>query len=248
MVVDYPAVIQREAVRIEAAYAASPTGRVPWSDRWSVGTVARHVADTHHVVAQVIEDRPTADFRRFASLATPAKGDPRFPAWFAAGTDALLEQCRVAPPAEECWSWHPDGGTVGFWARRMAHETLVHRWDAEAGAGIVGPPMDPSVAADGVDELLDVFVSSTRALYTSPAGPAVHIACTDADQEWYLDLAEPGRRTVQAEPIDVALTLRGPAEALLLLLWGRMGASSAGVEVDGNHRILSNWAELVPPM
>lgn len=248
MVVDYLAVVPSEAARIVTAYAGSPTGRVPWSDRWTVGTVARHVASTHHVVAQVIEDRPTADFGRFATLATPAKGDPGFPAWFAAGTNALVERCGVLPPTEPCWSWHADGGTVGFWTRRMAHETLVHRWDAEAGAGIVGPPMDASVAADGVDELLDVFVSTTRALHRSPAGPAVHISCTDADPEWYLDLAEVGGRTVQAEPIDVALTLRGPAEALLLLLWGRMDASSAGVEVGGNHEILTNWDEFIPPM
>ena len=65
---------------------------------------------------------------------------------------------------------------------------------------------------------------------------------------WYLDLTEAGRRTVRAEPIGAALTLRGPAEALLLLLWGRMGASSAGVEVDGGHEVLASWGTLVPPM
>jgi uncharacterized protein (TIGR03083 family) len=245
---DHLAVVESEAARIVAAYAADPSGRVPWSDRWTVRTVARHVASTHHVVAQVIQDRPTADFGRFGALATPAKDDPGFPAWFAAGTDALVEQCRVTPPAELCWSWHADGATVGFWVRRMAHETLVHRWDAEAAAGIVGPSMDPSVAADGVDELLDVFVSASRALHASPAGPAVHISCTDADQQWYLDLAEVGRRTLHTEPIDVALTIRGRAEALLLLLWGRSDAPGAGVELDGDREILTRWDELVPPM
>jgi uncharacterized protein (TIGR03083 family) len=248
MAVDYLAVIQQEADRIGAAYAAGPGEKVPWSDRWTVGTVARHVAGTHHVVAQVIEDRPTADFGRFRTLVSPAKGDPHFPAWFAAGTDALLKQCRVTPPTEACWSWYEDGGTVGFWARRMAHEALVHRWDAEAGAGIVGPSMAPTVAADGVDELLDVFVSATRAVHSAPAGPGVRISCTDVDQEWYLDLTAAGGRTVRAEPIDVALTLRGTAEALLLLLWGRLDAPSAGVAVDGDHEVLARWNQLVPPM
>jgi hypothetical protein len=115
MLVDHLAVIQSEAARIVAAYEVDPSGRVPWSERWTVGTVARHVAGIHHVVAQVVEDRPTADFERFRALATPAKGDPGFPAWFAAGTAALVEQCRAASPADVCWSWHPDGGTVGFW-------------------------------------------------------------------------------------------------------------------------------------
>jgi uncharacterized protein (TIGR03083 family) len=248
MPVDHLVVIQSEAARIVAAYTAEPSGRVPWSERWTVGTVARHVAGTHHVVAQVVEDRPTADFGRFAALASPAKGDPGFPAWFAAGTDALVAQCGATSPREVCWSWYAEGGTVGFWVRRMAYETLVHRWDAEAGAGIAGPRMDPAVAADGVDELLDVFVDASRGLHASPAGPAVRIACTDAEEEWYLDLSVAGGRTVQTEPMDVALTLRGRAEALLLLLWGRVDAEAAGVEVDGDRDVLTGWNKLVPPM
>jgi uncharacterized protein (TIGR03083 family) len=250
MAVDHIAVIESEAARIVAAYAANPAGKVPWSDRWSVNTVARHVAGSHHVVAQIIEDRPGADFGRFDGLDLPAKGDPGFPAWFAAGTEALVAQCCVAPPADACWTPHPVfGGTVGFWPRHMANETLVHRWDAEAGAGIAGPAMDPVVAADALDEHLDLGVSATRAIHGSPAGPSVRIACTDADAEWYLDLAEAGRRAIHRgpfEPIDVALTLRGGAEALLLLLWGRLDAESAGVDGDGDHEVLARWTELVP--
>jgi uncharacterized protein (TIGR03083 family) len=248
MSIDHLAIIKGEADRIIAAYAKDPSGKVPWSDRWTVRTVARHVAGTHNVVAQVIRDRPTADFGGFGALAMPAKDDPGFPAWFAAGTDALVEQCRATSPTEVCWSWHADGGTVGFWVRRMAQETLVHRWDAEAATGVVGPSMDPPVAADGIDELLDVFVSAGRALHNSPAGPAVHVSCTDTDQQWYLDLSEVGSRTVHTEPIDVSLTLSGPAEALLLLLWGRLDAEAAGVKADGDHDVLTRWTELVPPM
>jgi uncharacterized protein (TIGR03083 family) len=249
MAVDHIAVIESEAARIVAAYAANPGGKVPWSARWSVNTVARHVAGSHHVVAQIIEDRPTADFGRFDSLDLPAKGDPGFPGWSAAGTDALVAQCRLAPAAETAWTPHPAvGDTVGFWKRHMANETLIHRWDAEAGAGITGPAMDPEVAADALDENLDLAVSATRAIHGSPAGPAVRVACTDTDREWYLDLAAPGRRTLHHEPIDVALTLRGGAEALLLLLWGRLDAESAGIDVDGDREVLARWTELVPPM
>jgi hypothetical protein len=108
--------------------------------------------------------------------------------------------------------------------------------------------MDPVVAADAVDEHLDVFVSATRAIHGSPAGPAVGVACTDADGEWYVDLAEAGRRTVHREPIDVALRLRGGAEALLRLLWGRLHTESAGVDVEGDREVLARWTELVPPL
>jgi uncharacterized protein (TIGR03083 family) len=248
MAVDHLAVIESEAARIVAAYAANPGGKVPWSDRWSVNTVARHVAGSHHVVAQIIEDRPTADFGRFDSLALPAKGDPGFPGWFAAGTEALMTQCRVAPDAEACWTPHPVlGHTVGFWKRHMAVETVIHRWDAEAGAGIAGPAMDPEMAAEAVDEYLDLGVGASRAINASPAGPAVRVACTDTAREWYLDLTEAGR-TLHHEPIDVAMTLRGEAEALLLLLWGRLDADHTNVDIDGDHQILARWTELVPSM
>ena len=53
--------------------------------------------------------------------------------------------------------------TVGFWSRRLASETLVHRWDAELDAGIDGAPMDAAVAADAVDEHLGCFVGVVRA-------------------------------------------------------------------------------------
>ena len=247
MAVDYIAVIESEAARIMAAYAANPGGKVPWSDRWSVNSVARHVAGSHHVVAQIIEDRPTADFGRFETLDPPAKGDPGFPAWSAAGTEALVAQCRFVPAIETAWTPHPTvGSTVGFWVGHMATETLIHRWDAEAGAGITGPAMDPEVAAHAVDEYLDLGVSASRAINRSPAGPAVRVACTDIDREWFLDLAEAGRSTLHPQPIDVALSLRGRAEALALLLWGRLDADSAGVDVDGDREVLARWNELVP--
>jgi uncharacterized protein (TIGR03083 family) len=254
MPIDELAVIEAEAERIRAAYAADPQGTVPWSDRWTVGTVARHVAGLHHVVSQIVADRPTAGFDRFETLDAPAKGDPGFPDWFAAGTATVVAQLRSTPADEATWSWHPDEGSVGWWSRRLAHETLVHRWDAEAGAGITGPPMDPAVAADGIDELLDVFVSASRALHNSPAGPTVAFRCTDtgpAAADWYLDLSQPGARSVSTTgPVsdEVAVTLSGPAEDLLLVLWGRVPLDATAVTLTGDESVFARWTDLVPPM
>src|SRR3546814_17672280 len=42
------------------------------------------------------------------------------------------------------------GPRPGAWvARRMVHETAIHRWDAAGG------PFDAALAIDGIDELLD---------------------------------------------------------------------------------------------
>lgn len=248
MTIDNAAVIADEAERILAAYAVDPDAKIPWSDRWTVGTAARHVSTTHHVVAQVVAGRPTADFGLFRTLQAPAKGDPSFPDWSRAGTVALVEELRSAPSDDECWSWYADGRTVGFWLRRMAQETLVHRWDVEAGTGSSSGAMNPEVAADGVDEYLDVFVAASRGLHSAPAGPSIRFDSTDTDDSWFLQLPTAGERTFGREPVECAVSLRGPAEGLLLFAWGRLGAGDAGVNVSGDATIVGRWAELVPPM
>jgi uncharacterized protein (TIGR03083 family) len=244
---DYVSVIDAEAARIRAAYAASPKGRVPWSDRWSVGSVARHVANAHHVVAQIVRDRPAASFDLFDTLVTPPKDDPSFPAWSAAGTDALCDALRTTDPAERCWSVHPEDKTVGFWLRHMAHETLMHRWDAEAGAGVDLAPIDPAIAADGIDEYLALYVPVVRQVHRSPAGPTFSIECTDADATWFVELGDAGASRITKAPRPTESTLSGPAEALLLALWRRVEPDDAGVDLVGDPSLLARRDELLPP-
>ena len=247
MSVDHLEVIASEGARILAAYRSNPDGRVPWSDRWTVRSVARHVAGSHHAVALILSDRPTADFELAAAMPRVEADEPAFPEWFAANTQRLLAQCRTVPPTAACWSPHPLlAGTAAYWTRRIAYDTLVHRWDAEAGAGTVGPAMDPGTAADAVDEVLGVGLRVTRAVAGAPAGPAIRLACTDARHEWDLDLAEAGRLTLPTTPIEVAVTLRGTAEALLLWLWGRIDIAERDIEVEGDRSVLARWRELLP--
>src|SRR5579862_1139120 len=146
MTIAYGDVIRDESLQIAGAYAVAPNGRIPWSDRWSVGTVARHVAGTHHVVADIVRGRPDADFSLFATLEQPEKNSPTFLSWFAQGTAEMCEQLQIAPSADACWNWYEGkDGQVSFWARRMAHECVIHRWDAQMGATGVADPVDPSV-------------------------------------------------------------------------------------------------------
>lgn len=245
---DYLDIIEAESARLVGALETDRDGRIPWSERWTVGTCAKHVGGTHHVVAKIVGERPIASFALFATFETPDKADPRLPAWIATGTSSLVDELRIADPASECWSWHPDENRVAFWARRMAHETLVHRWDAEAGAGITGAAMDPAIAADGLDEYLDVFVGVSRGLQSSPAGPSIQFESTDVGTSWFLQLPEVGTRLVGHDPVECAVSLRGLAEGLLLVAWGRLTPSAAGVEIIGDAQLVQRWPELIPPM
>jgi uncharacterized protein (TIGR03083 family) len=245
---DYPSIISDESARIVNSYERDRSAPVPWSDRWTVGTVARHVAGTHHVVAEVIRGRPDADFSLFATLETPAKDSPEFVEWFRSGTSSLLEQLSTVPADDECWSWFAPGHRVGWWARRMAFEAIVHRSDTDAAGGQAFSTA-ADIAADGVDEFLDVFVEASRAANDAPAGPTMSFECTDRSDRWWLDLSQRGARVLSRESRSASVQIRGAAAQLLLLVWGRVPVSvAAGVEVSGDLKWLDRWSELIPPM
>jgi len=245
---DYVSIISDESSRIVDAYELDRRAAVPWSDRWTVATVARHVAATHHVVADVIRDRPDADFGLFGTLQTPPKDAPEFVDWFRSGTASLLEQLSNVPADNECWSWFEPGRRVGWWARRMALEAVVHRSDTDAAQGR-DLSVAADVAADGIDEYLNVFVAASRAAHDAPAGPTMSFECSDRSERWWLDLSGRGERIVSREPRDASVRICGTAEQLLFIVWGRVPASdAAGVEVSGDVAGLDRWSELVPPM
>jgi uncharacterized protein (TIGR03083 family) len=248
LAVDQPEVIQRESRCIVDAYVANAEAKIPWSDRWRVGTVARHVAGTHHVVAEVIAGRPDADFGLFATLASPEKNDPSFPDWFTQGTGRLVAELRSVDPDLACWNFH-DGrdGQVGFWARRMMHESMVHRWDAQMGAFGTADPIEPDIAVDGIDEFLEVFVDITRSQANAPVGPTVLIEARDSSASWTTELSA-GGRTVSRGTYDAEIQVRGNASDILLLLWGRMAELPDSVEVVGPVGDSKALAALLPSL
>jgi uncharacterized protein (TIGR03083 family) len=242
---DYAGIIRDESERALAALAADADGTVSWCGDWRVSDVVAHIGVGHLMTAKVIEGRPTVDMGVRAEIAPPE--DPAALAdWVGGATAALLDQLAATTADTECWSWYPDDMSVGFWARRMAHETLVHRWDAERGAGVDVEAMSPAAAADGVDEMLEVFVGLTRVLFEAPgAGESAHLHCTDTEGEWLITFPAPSERVVIREHAKGDVAFRGPAEALLLFLWGRDGGP---VDVVGDQAVADRWRELVPPM
>ncbi len=108
----------------------------------------------------------------------------------------LTGEFAARDPAEPSGTWYGPDQTVGFWIRRMAQETVIHRIDAELGAHEQVAPVADDLAADGIDELLRVFVgygvSEWADLFTE--------ALKDSDGRAALGL-EPGNPR-RAEPGD----------------------------------------------
>ncbi|HWH99702.1 MAG TPA: maleylpyruvate isomerase family mycothiol-dependent enzyme [Propionibacteriaceae bacterium] len=79
---------------------------------------------------------------------------------------ALREEFATREPEDSAGTWYAPDQTVGFWIRRMAHETVIHRIDAELGARQPVAPIPPKLAVDGIDELLKVFVAYSVATWS----------------------------------------------------------------------------------
>ena len=135
--------------------------------------------------------------------------------WFGEGPGLLVSTLADADLEQPMWSWSPVK-KVGFVPRRMAQETAVHRWDAQ---NAVGDPsdIDADLAADGIDELMYVWLPA-QARLEEPPKTSVHIHTTDADGEWLAVLDKEPAVTREHAKGDAAL--RGPASDVLLFLWG----------------------------
>lgn len=243
-------VLEEETARVVAALTGGDRhGHIPWSDDWTADACAQHLSGAQRWCHLVVLGRPDADWSVRGDVELPSLDDPAFPERIAESAADLAATFRSLDPAEPCWTWWPERQDVGFWARRMAHETLVHRWDVEQGAGVAGPPIDPALASDGIDELLDVFVGMTRFLHTAPgAGETFHVHCTDTDGEWLLAFTAPGERELRREHAKGDVAFRGRAEDLLLFLWGRTTAEAGAIDVLGDPAMVARWSELAPSM
>ena len=152
--------------------------------------------------------------------------------------DKLVAALSASEADTPVWTWvfNAPAGAV-FWARRMAHESAVHRYDAQCAHGTF-QPIDAELAADGIDELIDVIVPRvyTRDEISGPTG-TITLRATD-DDHWNLVLEPDGvRRTELIESPQVTVT--GTESALLLAAYGRVPWTS--LDVTGDAALLDAW-------
>jgi uncharacterized protein (TIGR03083 family) len=147
--------------------------------------------------------------------------------WFEEGAERLVQALGDADPEEQVGTWFEPDQTAGFWQRRMAQEASVHRWDAQS-VGDEGAPIEARLAADGVDEVLDVMLPADEG---QGNGESIHLHSTDGAGEWLVRL-EPDGPKVTREHARGDAALRATASDLLLYLWGRPVADRVDVIGD----------------
>ena len=226
----------------DAASAAELTATVPSCPGWTVSDLVRHVAEVYRHKVTLMrtgeepEEWPPPSLAAEAPLAALGRA-----------YGALRAEFRTRGPGQPAPTWYDPDQTVGFWIRRMAQETVIHRLDAELGADAPIAPIPDDLAIDGIDELLKAFVAYdakkypddyTEALANKPAR-SYNITTTDV--EWLVGTA-PNSFTVGGGPgmtpathTNTDTTITGTPTAVLRWAWSREtpGEPSA-VTIEGH--------------
>ncbi|MFC9329820.1 maleylpyruvate isomerase family mycothiol-dependent enzyme [Kitasatospora sp. NPDC057015] len=236
-------VLDREGgLLADAAAATDPAAPVPTCPDWLLRDLVVHTGRVHRWAGAYVTRGHTAplDDDATAALWGPEPSDADLVDWFRAGHADLLAALRNAPADLDCWTFLPAPSPLAFWARRQAHETAVHRHDAEAAAGLAGPRLATEPALDGIDELLRGMLARPRTRLRSERPRTVAVRATDGPGTWLATIG-PDPLTVELRDAPADLVLTGPARDLYLLLWNRLRPDA--VECEGDRALLDLWRE-----
>lgn len=235
-------VLQREGSLLTAAAVRSdPDTPVPTCPGWTMRDLVRHTGAVHRWATAHVVERLLHPVDGLDPVVPVQPDDAVLIEWFVDGHAALVRALRSADPDLVCWTFLPAPSPLAFWARRQAHETGVHRVDAESASGGI-TPFEPVFAADGIDELLYCFVTRPKGRLRAAEGRTLHLQATDVGRDWMVHIG-PGRVRVSDEAGAGDCDVRGPASTLHLLLWNRGGAD--GLEVRGDMALLDLWRDSV---
>jgi uncharacterized protein (TIGR03083 family) len=270
-VTEHISALEREGTLLaDAANAAGLDAPVPPCPGWQVRDLVRHVAYVHTWAARHVREQLAELIDEAAEDDILGGGPPdtELIASYEQGHAALVRTLRDADPGITCATFMPAPSPLAFWARRQAHETAIHRFDAQAAApaapGAPGAPaapaapggeasevspataFDPAFADDGIDELIMGFAVRRRYRLRGEGERSLAVRAADTGGRWHVRLAD-GHTTVERgdHPTEADCVLEGPASGLYVYLWNRADSAAAGVTATGDPSVLDLWGSSV---
>ncbi|MDX1689903.1 MAG: maleylpyruvate isomerase family mycothiol-dependent enzyme [Acidimicrobiia bacterium] len=217
---------------------------VPSCPGWTMRELLLHTGSVHRHKERIVRER---------LLTAPEREEPEglegddLIAWYVEGLERLHETLAEADPATPVTTFDRSNRTTAFWFRRMAHETAIHRIDAELAHGF-STPLDPKIAADGVDEVLSPVRAGVAA--GTPFDPderVVVVRSADTGDTWHMELGTtadgPGWRWHSGGVTGPDTVITASADVLDRWAWGRIGADA--LSVDGDPAVLATIRKVV---
>jgi uncharacterized protein (TIGR03083 family) len=240
--------LRHEGELLAAATAAvDPGAGVPTCPEWTVRDLVRHMGGVHRwATGYVAGGRTQAGDVVFDDVIGPWPRDAALAEWLRQGCRELADVLAAASDDLRCWSFLPAPSPRAMWARRQAHETAIHRVDAELAARTAVSPFGAAFAADGVDELLTCFVPRRSTTLASDPPASLSVRCSDTDAAWVLHIGPDGVTTSTGQApagSGADCSVRGAAADLYLALWNRAGPE--GLLVEGDADVLGLFLDTV---
>jgi uncharacterized protein (TIGR03083 family) len=236
----YRELLEDDVRRLRALVEQAGDRPVPSCPGWTAADVVRHTAMVYlHKVASIRDGvMPTPESGWPPEQVRTAEPGPLLEDAY----QQLVEQLEAHSPADHAATWWPPDQTVGFWLRRMAHETSIHRRDVESAVG-AETPVAPDLAVDGIDEVLALMLAGDWSDEVVPEASGATVLLEGGGHRWAVILL-PGEVTLarpDGDPDAAEPTARvsGEPGQLLLWLWGRgpqppaSGSPAAAVELRG---------------
>jgi uncharacterized protein (TIGR03083 family) len=238
-IAEHLARLRQEGARLaEAAGWAGLDAPVRTCPGWQIRDLLGHAGGVHRWAAAHVRSGRPEPLGAEETAALFAAPEEQILDWYRESHGDLVAALTEAAPDAVSWAFLPAPSPLAFWARRQAHETAIHRVDAESASGNLVTGFPVPFAVDGIDELLFGFFSRPGGRLVADPPRSMALRAIDSSVAWTVFIEPGGRRFVRgAEPAD--LTVAGPAGDLYLLLWNRRGP--AGLSVDGDPGVLDLW-------
>jgi uncharacterized protein (TIGR03083 family) len=219
---------------------------VPSCPDWCLRELVHHLGGVHRWATAFVRAEP--DQPEGGDLEDIVGGwptDDDLGSWFVEGHRHLVAAIERAPADLDTWTFLEAPSPLVFWARRQAHETAIHRVDAELAVGDVTAFPAP-FAADGIDELLLRFAAGPGRELPIDRPRTIEIRAADLDRSWLVTCTSDGFE-IEANPgeprPDVDTTVTGSTSDLYTWLWNRRSAD--GLLVRGDEATLELWRDAV---
>ena len=206
---------------------------VPSCPGWTVADLLAHLGAIYQRRAAAVRAGGTREPPRMEVEVPPREV---LIGWYLQSLHDIADVLQHTDPDEPAWSWAGDH-RAGFWQRRMAHETAIHRWDAQAALGAQSEIAPPPFAADGVSEVFEVRLLRQEQPYKGPAGSII-LTARDTGDEWTLEVDPPEVRLGGGHGRAHAM-VQGSASDLDLVLWKRLPANA--VQVLGRPAVFDGF-------
>ncbi|MGH3431643.1 MAG: maleylpyruvate isomerase family mycothiol-dependent enzyme [Thermocrispum sp.] len=226
---------------VDASSGASPDARVPSVPGLTLGETVRHLGSVYRMVVSWLRDgRRPGEWQR-----APAPGEP-VERYLLDGYAELAVELAERDPMAKAGTWWPDDQTSGFWRRRMAHETTVHRTDVQSAVPVEITEVADDVAVDGIDEALMLWFGHRLGVLGVSGTRPGSVGLRVGDRYWMTRAGPSYAEVWRADAPAMAgadARVTGTPMRIYLWLWGRVPTGAVITEGD-DDAVAQLWALL----